>query len=153
MSFQPELVLREPGSASPTVVRRALLCGGEEVEGPGDGNGSEVVTAAILMSSIAGMIILTDSLVTLAFSSALYSGSGQYFGLPFHYWFGPYIFGPLAKYGRRFGGFDRHQLAAFVIARKALGYGEAPAFDCLPRTRKKETMWDRCVRHYGRSCD
>jgi flavin-binding protein dodecin len=57
----------------------------------------------------------------------------------------------VAKYGRRFGGFNRHQLAAFVIARRALGYGEAPALDCLPKTRKERTMWNRCVRYYGYS--
>jgi hypothetical protein len=53
------------------------------------------------------------------------------------------------KYGRRFGGFNRHQLAAFVIARRALGYGEAPVLDCLPRTRRERTMWNRCVSFYG----
>jgi IS605 OrfB family transposase len=57
----------------------------------------------------------------------------------------------IAKYGRRFGGFNRHQLAAFVIARRALGYGEEPVLDCLPKTRKERTMWNRCVRYYGYS--
>jgi hypothetical protein len=57
----------------------------------------------------------------------------------------------VAKYGRRFGGFNRHQLAAFVIARRALGLGEAPVLDCLPETRKERTMWNRCVRYCGYS--
>jgi hypothetical protein len=55
----------------------------------------------------------------------------------------------IAKYGKKFGGFNRHQLAAFVIARRALGYGETPALDCLPGTRKERTMWNHCARYYG----
>ncbi len=55
----------------------------------------------------------------------------------------------VAKYGKRFGGFNRHQLAAFVIARRALGYGEAPVLGCLPRNRKEKLMWNHCVRYYG----
>ncbi len=51
------------------------------------------------------------------------------------------------KYGRQFGGFNRHQLAAFVIARRALGYGEAPVPGCLPRSRKEKVMWKHCVRY------
>ncbi|MDG6899593.1 MAG: hypothetical protein JRM91_04640 [Nitrososphaerota archaeon] len=44
----------------------------------------------------------------------------------------------LTRCGRRFGGFNRLQLAASVLARRAMGYGEAPAFDCLPgRGRKR----------------
>ena len=54
----------------------------------------------------------------------------------------------VAKYGKRFGGFNRHQLAAFVIARRVLGYGEAPVLDCLPM-RKERAMWNRCVKYYG----
>ncbi len=57
----------------------------------------------------------------------------------------------IAKYGKRFGGFNRHQLAAFVIARRALGYGEAPLLACLPRSRKENAMWNHCVRYYGYS--
>lgn len=57
----------------------------------------------------------------------------------------------IAKYGRRFGGFNRHQLAAFVIARRALGHGEAPVLGCLPRNGKKKVMWNHCVRYYGYS--
>ncbi len=57
----------------------------------------------------------------------------------------------IAKYGRRFGGFNRHQLAAFVIARRALGHGEAPVLGCLPRSRKEKVMWNHCVRYYGYS--
>lgn len=57
----------------------------------------------------------------------------------------------IAKYGRLFGGFDRHQLAAFVIARRALGHGEAPVLGCLPRNRKEKVMWNHCVRYYGYS--
>jgi len=57
----------------------------------------------------------------------------------------------VAKYGSRFGGFDRHQLAAFVIGRRALGYGEAPALDCLPKSTKERVMWNRCVQYYGYS--
>lgn len=55
----------------------------------------------------------------------------------------------VAKYGTRFGGFNRHQLAAFVIARRALGYGEAPVLGCLPSTKKEGRMWNHCVRYYG----
>ncbi len=55
----------------------------------------------------------------------------------------------VAKYGRRFGGFNRHQLAAFVIGRRALGYGEAPAPECLPNTRRGREMWNHCIRCYG----
>jgi IS605 OrfB family transposase len=57
----------------------------------------------------------------------------------------------MAKYGKRLGGFNRHQLAAFVIARRALGYGEAPVLDCLPKTRKEKAMWNRSVMYYGYS--
>lgn len=57
----------------------------------------------------------------------------------------------IAKYGRRFGGFSRHQLAAFVIARRALGHGEAPVLGCLPRSGKEKGMWNHCIRYYGYS--
>jgi len=57
----------------------------------------------------------------------------------------------MTKYGKRFGGFNRHLLAAFVIARRALGYGEAPVFDCLPTTGKERAMWNRCIGYYGYS--
>jgi hypothetical protein len=56
-----------------------------------------------------------------------------------------------AKYGRRFGGFNRHQLAAFVIARRALGHGDAPVPDCLPKSRMERMMWNRSVRYYSHS--
>lgn len=56
-----------------------------------------------------------------------------------------------AKYSRQFGGFNRHQLAAFVIARRALGLGEAPAIECLPKTRREKAMWNHCMRYYGYS--
>jgi hypothetical protein len=55
----------------------------------------------------------------------------------------------IVKYGKRYGGFNRHQLAAFVIARRALGYGEAPVLDCLPRTKQERSMWNHCIRYYG----
>ena len=55
----------------------------------------------------------------------------------------------ISKYGKRFGGFNRHLLAAFVIGRRALGYGEAPVFGCLPETRREKTMWNYSVRYYG----
>jgi IS605 OrfB family transposase len=55
----------------------------------------------------------------------------------------------MAKYGKRYGGFNRHELAAFVIARRALGYGEAPVLDCLPRKRKEKSMWNHCAAYYG----
>jgi IS605 OrfB family transposase len=55
----------------------------------------------------------------------------------------------IVKYGKRYGGFNRHQLAAFVIARRALGYGEAPVLDCLPRTKQERKMWNSCIRYYG----
>lgn len=42
------------------------------------------------------------------------------------------------KYRKQFGGFNRHHLAAFVIARRALGYGEVPALSCLPGKKEKE---------------
>jgi hypothetical protein len=48
-----------------------------------------------------------------------------------------------------YGGFNRHQLASFIIARRALGYGEAPVLDCLPKTRKNAAMWNNCIRYYG----
>ncbi len=54
-----------------------------------------------------------------------------------------------AKYRKLFGGLNWHQLASFVIGRRALGYGEAPVFDRMPRTRKEEVMWDHCVKYYG----
>jgi len=55
----------------------------------------------------------------------------------------------IIKYGKRYGGFNRHQLASFVIARRALGYGEASVLDCLPRTKWERTMWNNCIRYYG----
>jgi hypothetical protein len=55
----------------------------------------------------------------------------------------------VAKYGKRYGGFNRHQLASFVIARRALGYGEAPVLDCLPVTKQERKMWNSCIRYYG----
>jgi len=55
----------------------------------------------------------------------------------------------IIKYGKRYGGFNRHQLASFVIARRALGYGEAPVLDCLPRTKWERTMWNHCITYYG----
>ncbi len=55
----------------------------------------------------------------------------------------------IAKYGKLFGGFNRHHLAAFIIARRALGHGEAPILDYLPRTRKEARMWNHCIRYYG----
>jgi hypothetical protein len=54
----------------------------------------------------------------------------------------------IVKYGKRYGGFNRHQLASFVIARRALGYGEAPVLDCLPRTKQERKMWNHCIRYY-----
>lgn len=56
------------------------------------------------------------------------------------------------KYRKQFGGFNRHQLAAFVIARRALGYGEAPALSCPPGKKEKEKrMWNHSMRYYGYS--
>jgi hypothetical protein len=55
----------------------------------------------------------------------------------------------IIKYGKRYGGFNRHQLAAFIIARRALGYGEAPVLDCLPVTKWERKMWNHCIRYYG----
>lgn len=55
----------------------------------------------------------------------------------------------IVKYGRQFGGFNTHQLAGFVIARRALGYGEAPMLSCLPKAKKERSMWNHCVRYYG----
>jgi hypothetical protein len=54
----------------------------------------------------------------------------------------------IIKYGKRYGGFNRHQLASFVIARRALGYGEAPVLDCLPRTKQERKMWNSCISYY-----
>jgi hypothetical protein len=54
----------------------------------------------------------------------------------------------IIKYGKRYGGFNRHQLASFVIARRALGYGEAPVLDCLPKTKQERKMWNSCIRYY-----
>jgi len=55
----------------------------------------------------------------------------------------------IIKYEKRYGGFNRHQLAAFVIGRRALGYGEAPLLDCLPVTKRERKMWNSCIRYYG----
>ncbi len=55
----------------------------------------------------------------------------------------------IIKYGKRYGGFNRHQLAAFIIARRALGYGEAPVLDCLPGTKWERKMWNHCISYYG----
>jgi len=55
----------------------------------------------------------------------------------------------IIKYGKRYGGFNRHQLAAFVIARRALGYGEAPVLDCIPVTKRERKMWNHCISYYG----
>jgi hypothetical protein len=55
----------------------------------------------------------------------------------------------IIKYGKRYGGFNRHQLASFVIARRALGYGEAPVLDCLPKTKQERKMWNSCISYYG----
>jgi len=55
----------------------------------------------------------------------------------------------IIKYGKRYGGFNRHQLAAFVIARRALGYGEAPVLDCIPVTKRERKMWNHCITYYG----
>ena len=40
------------------------------------------------------------------------------------------------KYGRQFARFNRHQLAAFVLARRALGYGERLSADVLKQIPK-----------------
>jgi hypothetical protein len=55
----------------------------------------------------------------------------------------------LAKYRRGYGGFGRHQLAAFVIGRRALGFGEIPTARCMPETRKDHKMWNYCAAFYG----
>jgi hypothetical protein len=55
----------------------------------------------------------------------------------------------VTKYVKSFGKFNRHQLAAWVIARRALGFGEAPSLDCIPRTTKEKMMWNRSIRYYG----
>ncbi|MDG6907174.1 MAG: hypothetical protein JRN20_15475 [Nitrososphaerota archaeon] len=55
----------------------------------------------------------------------------------------------IAKYGMQFGGFNRHQLAAFVIGRRALGYKESPTGICLVKTRKEKKMWRYCSKNYG----
>ncbi len=57
----------------------------------------------------------------------------------------------VAKYGKQLGGFNRHQLAAFVIARRALGYGEPPVLNRLPNTKNEKRMWNHCIRYYGYS--
>ena len=57
----------------------------------------------------------------------------------------------IVKYGKQFGGFNRHQLAAFVIARRALGYGEAPTDECIPKTSKDKIMWNYSIKYYGYS--
>ncbi|MDG6996860.1 MAG: hypothetical protein JRN52_13145 [Nitrososphaerota archaeon] len=55
----------------------------------------------------------------------------------------------IAKYGMQFGGFNRHQLAAFVIGRRALGYKESPTGICTTKTKKKEKrMWSYCSKNY-----
>lgn len=57
----------------------------------------------------------------------------------------------LAKYGKRFGGANRHQLAAFVIARRALGFGEAPPKGKIPASKSEHLMWKRSSDFYGHS--
>jgi hypothetical protein len=52
------------------------------------------------------------------------------------------------KYGRQFGGFNRHQLAAFVIGRRALGYKEFPIEICQPVRKNEKRMWRYCSRNY-----
>ncbi|MDG7017244.1 MAG: hypothetical protein JRN73_02675 [Nitrososphaerota archaeon] len=66
--------------------------GGEE---PAAGRETDVTIAAVILSLIAGVVIMADSLSALAFASpALHYGTSQSFrGLPYYYWFGPYIFG------------------------------------------------------------
>ncbi len=54
-----------------------------------------------------------------------------------------------SKYGKKFGGFSRHQLAGFVVARRALGFGEVPVSHCMPRTWKERRMWNYCIESYG----
>ncbi len=54
-----------------------------------------------------------------------------------------------AKYGRQFGGFNRHELAAFVIGRRALGYKESAIEICMTKTKKEKKMWRYCSRNYG----
>ncbi len=56
---------------------------------------TDVTVAAVMLSLIAGVVIIADSISALAFAApALHYGSTQYFsGLPYYYWFGPYVFG------------------------------------------------------------
>lgn len=64
--------------------------------GPSEDDGGIAVTsAAVMLSLIAGTVITADSISALAFSSpSLSYGNSQFFGgLPYYYWFGPYIFG------------------------------------------------------------
>jgi hypothetical protein len=56
-----------------------------------------------------------------------------------------------AKYFGQVRGFNRHQLVAFMIARRALELGEAPTIERLPKTRREKAMWNHCMRHYGYS--
>ena len=53
------------------------------------------------------------------------------------------------KCGGNFGGFNRHQLAAFVIARRALGFGEAPTSSIIPTAPRDRRMWNYCLKYYG----
>jgi IS605 OrfB family transposase len=54
----------------------------------------------------------------------------------------------VTKYGKKFGGFNRHQLAAFVIARRALRYKESPTEICLPMKKEEKRMWKYCSKNY-----
>ena len=49
------------------------------------------------------------------------------------------------KYGRQFARFNRHQLAAFVLARRALGYGEGLGAEQLEQIPKRRRMRATCV--------
>ena len=55
----------------------------------------EVFIASIVFSLMAGIVIIADSVASLAFAyAAPHFGAGQYYnGLPFYFGFGPYLFG------------------------------------------------------------
>jgi len=49
------------------------------------------------------------------------------------------------KYGKRFAGFNRHQLAAFVLGRRALGYGEKLSEEQLEQIHKRKCTYARKI--------
>ena len=86
---------KAPADASEPGATRGVTRASQGGEEPAAGRETDVTIAAVILSLIAGVVIMADSLSALAFASpALHYGTSQSFrGLPYYYWFGPYIFG------------------------------------------------------------